>query len=86
MLAPDFPICPCDGPGERWFDENFACPFAEDCGERGFVGKEERVGEAIVVEREVRLVVSSEGGGGRVDRIWGIERIVARHRKHSPVP
>lgn len=47
-------------------------------GRLGF-GKELRVGLAIVVTR-VRLVVSSEGGGGRAASSEALQR------KHSPLP
>lgn len=60
-------------PGERVF----CCWLAEWV---SLEGKEDDVGDAIVVVRKFMLVVSAEGGGGR-----GAWRL-ARQRKHSPVP
>lgn len=39
-----------------------------------------------VVERAVRLVVSAEGGGGREVAEGTSRMVVARQRKHSPLP
>lgn len=51
----------------------------EGGGGRFGLGKELRVGLAMVVTRE-RFVVSSDGGGGRA------ASSEALHRKHSPLP
>ena len=44
------------------------------------------VGLAMVVDRDVRCVVSALGGGGRFASREEVGRRVARQRKHSPVP
>lgn len=42
--------------------------------------------EEMVVVREVRFVVSAEGGGGRVEVWRELRTVIARQRKHSPLP